>query len=135
MMIDFQESLPDGFREKLSSRLVTMSEVKIKKWIAEAKLVYNTEVIFARAMYLISIDRIDLEQLFQRKWRGQIYQVQIFHPKKFKSWRVPCFWSLLWIWCQVRYQNWTYKFPFEGTYPFTSGSFAKKRHMYVFKWN
>ena len=42
MMIDFQESLPDGFREKLSSRLVTMSEVKIKKRIAEAKPVYNT---------------------------------------------------------------------------------------------
>ena len=85
MMIEFQESLPDGFREKLSSRLVTMSEVKIKKRIAEAKLVYNTEVIFARAMHLISIDKIDLERLFQRKWRGQIYQVQIFHPKKFKS--------------------------------------------------
>ena len=42
MMIDFQESLPDGFREKHSSRLVTMSEVKIKKRIAEAKPVYNT---------------------------------------------------------------------------------------------
>ena len=85
MMIEFQKSLPDGFREKLSSRVVTMSEAKIKKRIAEAKPVYNTEAIFARAMYLISIDRIDLEQLFQRKWRGQIYQVQICHPKKVKS--------------------------------------------------
>ena len=65
MMIEFQKSLPDGFREKLSSRVVTMSEAKIKKRIAEAKPVYNTEAIFARAMYLISIDRIDLERLFQ----------------------------------------------------------------------
>ena len=41
MMIEFQESLPDGFREKLSSRVVTMSEAKIKKRIAEAKPVHK----------------------------------------------------------------------------------------------
>ena len=63
-MIEFQRSLPEAFRERLSMKVVTMAErnkVKNKSDIVEF---YNTEFIFSRVMYLLGVDQIKLESVF-----------------------------------------------------------------------
>ena len=58
-----QESLPEGFREKLSTKVITMaSEVK-KKQTKEAS-VKSTELIFSRVLYLAANGSIDFSTLF-----------------------------------------------------------------------
>ena len=63
-MVEFQRSLPEDFRERLSMKVVTMaggSKVKNKGEIVE---LYNTELIFSRVMYLLGVNHIELESVF-----------------------------------------------------------------------
>ena len=64
-MVSFQKLLPDGFRSTIKKEVITMKESGksgAKKNTAE---VYNTDIIFSRVMYLLSADRIQLEDLFK----------------------------------------------------------------------
>ena len=63
-MIEFQKSLPEGFRERMSMKVVTMAEGKKVKNRDEIIDLYNTELIFSRVMYLLSVDQIELENIF-----------------------------------------------------------------------
>ena len=62
-MNEFKQSLPLGFRNKLSSKVVTMAQIS-KKGKDEIVEVYNTEIIFSRVIYLLSLKKLDLETLF-----------------------------------------------------------------------
>ena len=60
-MKEFQRSLPDGFYAALPKKAITMENKKTKLKVVE---VYNTELIYFRAMCLLSVDPISLEDLF-----------------------------------------------------------------------
>ena len=60
-MKDFQKSLPDGFYATLPKQVITMENKKTKAQVVE---VYNTELIYSRAMCFLSVDQISLDDLF-----------------------------------------------------------------------
>ena len=62
-MADFKMKLPQGFRTPISSTVITMTDSKTKK-NSPAKENYNTESIFSRVCYLMSIGQIEIENLF-----------------------------------------------------------------------
>ena len=62
-MAEFCASLPQGFRERLSTKDVTMAESKKTK----SRLVvasFNTELIFSRVLYLLGNNQLDFTTLF-----------------------------------------------------------------------
>ena len=59
----FQESLPEGFRERLSSTVVTMSEAKSKKKNSTVGH-FSTDLIFYRVMYLLGTNQLNFSVLF-----------------------------------------------------------------------
>ena len=61
--IQFQNSLPEGFRERLSSKVTTMAEGKKTKKNAVNES-FNTELIFSRVLYLLGMDHLDFTTLF-----------------------------------------------------------------------
>ena len=65
-MNEFQEKLPEGFREKMSTRVVTMAEGKKKKEANATIQVkdYNTELIMSRVLYLLGNNQLDFSTLF-----------------------------------------------------------------------
>ena len=63
MMKEFQSSLPDGFRKAISSPVVTMKEDKKKKQGIHSET-YNTDLLFSRVSYLVSIGHLEFERLF-----------------------------------------------------------------------
>ena len=62
-MNQFKESLPLGFRNKLSTKVVTMAQITKTDKDVNVE-VCNTEVIFSRVIYLLSLNKLDLETLF-----------------------------------------------------------------------
>ena len=62
-LTDFQNSLPEGFKEKLSSKVTTMAEGKKQKKSA-TKESCNTELIFSQVLYLLGMDQLDFKNLF-----------------------------------------------------------------------
>ena len=61
---EFQESLPDGFRKPLSSKVVTMTSRKDKKKKKnDYKTEFNTDILFSRVLYLLGTNQIDLADL------------------------------------------------------------------------
>lgn len=62
-MISFEESWPRGFHETISKKVVTMNESKKHIKVGEVE-VYNTEVIFARVVCLLSAGQINLDEIF-----------------------------------------------------------------------
>ena len=67
MMLEFNESLPEGFRSRLSNKVITMAKSKKPKKKDETNEVYNTELIFSRVMYLLNARQIELESIFHYK--------------------------------------------------------------------
>ena len=59
LMKSYEQNLPEGFRKPLSSSVIPMTNNK--KEIVE---MYNTELIFARVSYLLSIGRIETKDFF-----------------------------------------------------------------------
>ena len=64
MMLEFNESLPEGFRSRLSNKVITMAKSTKPKKKDETNEVYNTELIFSRVMYLLNARQIELESIF-----------------------------------------------------------------------
>ena len=64
MMNKFQESLPEGFRETLSSKVVTMAAGKRSKKKTNDVKPYNTDLIMSRVLYLVSCNQLDFATLF-----------------------------------------------------------------------
>ena len=62
MMLEFQNKLPEGFKATISRCVVPMSVKKAKSNAATPE--YNTELIFSRVMYLMSMGQIELEDIF-----------------------------------------------------------------------
>ena len=65
-LTQFQNSLPEGFRDKLSSKVTTMAEGKKNKKGAVTES-FNTELIFSRVLYLLGIDQLDFTNLFNNE--------------------------------------------------------------------
>ena len=63
-MLEFNDSLPEGFRSRLSNKVNTMVKSKKAKKTGETNEIYNTELIFSRVMYLLNARQIDLESIF-----------------------------------------------------------------------
>ena len=61
-MATFQQNLPESFREKLSSIVVTMGEGKKKK-ISDDKESFNADLIFSCVLYLLDIDQLNFSTL------------------------------------------------------------------------
>ena len=61
-MIQFQYSLPEGFRERLSLKVITMAVGKKNKKGA-IKESFNTELIFSRVLCLLEMDQLDFSNL------------------------------------------------------------------------
>ena len=61
---DFVNSLPEGFHNKISSKIITMKSAKNSVQSGELKI-FNTEVIYSRVMCLLSIGRVDLEEVLR----------------------------------------------------------------------
>ena len=64
-MIQFQHSLPEGFRNTISNVICTMKKGKQQK--KEIVELYNSELLFSRVMYLLSINQIEVDNLFDYK--------------------------------------------------------------------
>ena len=56
MMLEFQNKLPEGFKATISCCVVSTSVKKAKSNAATPE--YNTELIFSRVMYLMSMGQI-----------------------------------------------------------------------------
>ena len=63
MMSDFKKELPHGFRKAISSSVITMPDGKKRKR-GTSNETYNTDVIFSRVIYLMSIGQLEFEHLF-----------------------------------------------------------------------
>ena len=63
MMNDFKKDLPHGFRKAISSPIVTMKDGTKKKQGIVTEM-YNTDLIFSRVSYLLSIGHLEFERLF-----------------------------------------------------------------------
>ena len=61
-MVSFERSLPHGFTEKISAQVVTMRKLKEKQ--NEIVEIYNSEMLFSRVTYALSINQIDMKNLF-----------------------------------------------------------------------
>ena len=62
-MKKFQESLPEGFRERLSSKVVTMTVPRGKKKKNGIET-FNTDLIFSSVLYLLGTNQLDFSTLF-----------------------------------------------------------------------
>ena len=62
-MKEFCSSLPQGFRERLSTKVITMAESKKTKQILVVAP-FNTELIFSRVLYLMGNNQLDFTTLF-----------------------------------------------------------------------
>ena len=62
MMLQFQNNLPEGFRDTISTSVVPMNVKKSKSKTNIQE--YNTELLFSRVMYLMSIGEIELCDIF-----------------------------------------------------------------------
>ena len=62
-MKEFCSSLPQGFRDRLSTKVVTMAESKKTKQISVVAP-FNTELIFSRVLYLMGNNQLDFTTLF-----------------------------------------------------------------------
>ena len=62
-MMEFCSGLPQGFRDKLSCKVVTMAESKKRKQRSEVAP-FNTELLFSRVMYLLGNQQLDFTTLF-----------------------------------------------------------------------
>ena len=62
-LADFQNNLPEGFRERLSSKVITMTEGKKTKKAVD-KPSFNTDLIFSRVLYLLGVHQLDLSTRF-----------------------------------------------------------------------
>ena len=63
-MQEFQKGLPEGFRTQISKSVITMNKGGKKDGKKEIIQTYNTQLIFARVIYLLSIDQIKIDNLF-----------------------------------------------------------------------
>ena len=64
-MQQFQKQFPDGFRNTLTTKVVYMTSAKDKKKKKKDKEnSYNTDLIFSRVLFLLGINHIDFEDLF-----------------------------------------------------------------------
>ena len=57
-MTEFQRNLPEGFHERLSSKVITISERNRTKNHETIKT-FNTDLIFSRVVYFLSMDQLD----------------------------------------------------------------------------
>ena len=65
-MITFQESLPEGFRATLSTKVVNMTAgKKTSKNKENTVKQYNTDLIMSRVLYLLGNNQLDLEDVFK----------------------------------------------------------------------
>ena len=64
MMLEFNHNLPEGFRSRLTNKVITMANSKKSKKKGETNEIYNTELIFSHVMYLLSARQIELESIF-----------------------------------------------------------------------
>ena len=64
MMLEFDHNLPEGFRSRLSNKVITMANSKKSKKKGETNEIYNTELTFSRVMYLLNARQIELESIF-----------------------------------------------------------------------
>ena len=62
-MMEFCFSLPQGFREKLSSKVITMADSKKPKQ-RSVVAPFNTELIFSRVLYIMGNNQLDFTTLF-----------------------------------------------------------------------
>ena len=62
-MKEYQKNLPQGFRETLSLIVNVMKKIE-KKDLKKGQLIFNTEVIFSRVLYLLGVDKLDFSTLF-----------------------------------------------------------------------
>lgn len=62
-MKEYQKNLPEGFRETLSMKVNTMKK-KEQKDSKKGQMIFNTEVIFSRVLYLLGVNRLDFSTLF-----------------------------------------------------------------------
>ena len=64
-MQQFQKELPDGFRNRLTIKVVLMTSAKYKKKKTKDKEnLYNTDLIFSCVLLLRGTNQIDFEDLF-----------------------------------------------------------------------
>ena len=61
-MTEFQSNLPERFHERLSSKVITISERKRTKNLKTKT--FNTYLIFSRVVYLLSKDQLDFYSFF-----------------------------------------------------------------------
>ena len=62
---EFQESLPGGFRKRLSSKVITMTSQKDKsKKKRGCKDEFNSEILFSRVIYLLGTNQINWDDVF-----------------------------------------------------------------------
>ena len=61
-MKEFSEKWPEGFYDSITKRVTTMALNKRSIQVNDV-LVYDTEVIFSRIMYLLSTGNIDLKDV------------------------------------------------------------------------
>ena len=62
-MKEFCSSLPQGFKERLSTRVITTAESKKTKQISVVAP-FNTKLIFSRVLYLMGNNQLDFTTLF-----------------------------------------------------------------------
>ena len=65
LLTAFKESLPNGFRKPLSSKVVSMTSSRDKRRKRSCKKdEFNTELLFSRVVYLLGTHQIDFEEVF-----------------------------------------------------------------------
>ena len=62
--LKFQASWPDGFHSSIKNEIVTMKSSKKSVKAGEVEI-FNAEVIYSRVMCLLSIGRIELEEVLK----------------------------------------------------------------------
>ena len=62
-LIEFSESLPDGFYATVQKKVVTMEVTRKKEGSSAGNYIHNTE-IYSRVMCLLSVGHVSLEDLF-----------------------------------------------------------------------
>ena len=92
-MTEFQRNLPEGFHEKLSSKVVIMLNRKKSKNFEPIKT-FNTDLIFSCVVYMVSTDHHEFSafynyefapvsvSLFNRYWTCRININKIYTSKK-----------------------------------------------------
>ena len=92
-MTEFQRNLPEGFHEKLSSKVVIMLNRKKSKNFEPIKT-FNTDLIFSYVVYMASTDHHEFSafynyefapvpvSLFKRYWTCKININKIYTSKK-----------------------------------------------------